>query len=279
MAGGDGIMSSAVSLFILIITVNCAFYDDHFRLVYYEESEMNFWRISSDVFIINEDVMLTTWHSASSEKNALRHLFMRRIDRLVSATLITRGTPLHLFYFARKRYLKRRLGFTSNSTATFNPEVMMLVQSSVNILNPGPGPQINSINEFRSSNVILPGKNGLKVGKWNVNHLKDIKLEEIRLLLTSMNYEIHILFVIETFLKPSKPDNMLELPGYTLHRRDRPGQKKGGGIIAYVSNNIKGVRVMELDADKVESWLNINAHRSKRPILVGEKPPSWFHSR
>ena len=89
-------------------------------------------------------------------------------------------------------------------------------------------------------------------------------------MLTSTNDEIHILFVIETFVKPSKPDSMLELPGYTLHRRDRPGQKEGGGIIAYVSNNIKGVRVVELDDDEVESlWLNINAHRSKRPILVG----------
>ena len=71
---------------------------------------------------------------------------------------------------------------------------------------------------------------------------------------------------------------MLELPGYTLYRRDRPRQKEGGGIIAYVNNNIKRVRVVELDDAEVESlWLNINAHRSKRPILVGEKPPSWFH--
>ena len=46
---------------------------------------------------------------------------------------------------------------------------------------------------------------------------------------------------------------MLELPGYTLHRRDRPGQKKGGGIIAYVSNNVKGVHVSELDDYEVES--------------------------
>ena len=276
MADGHGFVSSAVSVFILIITVNCALYDDHLRLAYYEESKMNFWRISSNAFIINEDVVLTTWHSASSENNALRHLFMRRIHRLVSATFITYGTPLRLFYFVRKRYLRRRLGFTSNSTATFNPEVMMLVRSGVNIVNPGPVAQINSINEFRSSNVILPGKSGLKIGQWNVNHLTDIKLEEIELLLTSMNYEIHILFVIETFLKPSKPDSMLELPGYTLHRRDRPGQKKGGGIIAYVSNNIKGVHVSELDDDEVESlWLNINPHRSKRPILVGAiyRPP------
>ena len=62
----------------------------------------------------------------------------------------------------------------------------------------------------------------------------DIKLEEFKLLLTSMNYEIYILFVIETFLKPSKPDSMLELPGYTLHRIDRPEQKEGSGIIAYM---------------------------------------------
>ena len=51
MAGGHGFMSSAVSLFILIITVNCAFYDDHLRLVYYEESAMNFWRISSEYLL------------------------------------------------------------------------------------------------------------------------------------------------------------------------------------------------------------------------------------
>ena len=87
--------------------------------------------------------------------------------------------------------------------------------------------------------MILQSKNSLKIGQWNANHLTDIKLEEIKLLLTSMNYEIHILFAFETFLKPSKSDSMLELPGYTLHRRDRPGQKKGGGIIAYVSNNVK----------------------------------------
>ena len=76
MAGGNGFMSSAMSLFILIITVNCAFYDDHLRLVHYEELAMNFWRICSNVFIINEDVVLTTWHSASNEKDALRHLSM-----------------------------------------------------------------------------------------------------------------------------------------------------------------------------------------------------------
>lgn len=56
----------------------------------------------SQVFIIEEGVVLTTCrHSASSEENALRHLFMRRIDRLVSATFIKYETPLRLVYFVR----------------------------------------------------------------------------------------------------------------------------------------------------------------------------------
>lgn len=102
MADGHGFVSSVLSVFILIIAVNCALYDDHLRLAYYEESKINFWRISSNTFTINEDVVLTTWHSASSENNALRHLLMRRIHRLVSATFITYGTPLRLSYFVRK---------------------------------------------------------------------------------------------------------------------------------------------------------------------------------
>ena len=165
MADGHGFVSSAVSVFILILTVNCVLYDDHLCLAYYEEFTMNFWTISSNVSIINEEVVSTTWHSASSENKSLRHLFMQRNHSLVSATFITYGTPLRLFYFVRKRYLRRRLGFTSNSTATFNPEVMMLVRSGVNIVNPGPETQINSINEFRSFNMILPSKNGLKIGQ------------------------------------------------------------------------------------------------------------------
>ena len=54
------------------------------------------------------------------------------------------------------------------------------------------------------------------------------QLEEIRLLLTSMNYEIHTLFVFKTFVKPSKPDSMLELPGYTRYIEEIVLDKRKG---------------------------------------------------
>ena len=82
---------------------NCALYDNHLRLAYYEESKINFWRISGNAFIINEDVVLATWHSASSENNALRHLFMQRFIVWSSATFIAYATRLCLFYFVQKR--------------------------------------------------------------------------------------------------------------------------------------------------------------------------------
>ena len=131
----------------------------------------------------------------------------------------------------------------------------------MNIVNPGPVAQINSINEFRSSNVILAGKNGLKIGQWNVNHLTNIELEEIKLL-TSMNYEICILFIIETFVKPSKPDSMLELPGYMLHRYIGEVILDKRNVMELLRMSVitlNGVHVSGLDDDEVESlWLNIN---------------------
>ena len=109
--------------------------------------------------------------------------------------------------------------------------------------------------------MILAGKNGLKIGQWNVNHLTDIELEEIKLL-TSMNYEICILFIIETFVKPSKPDSMLELPGYMLHRYIGEvilDERNVMELLRMSVITLKGVHVSGLDDDEVESlWLNIN---------------------
>ena len=98
--------------------------------------------------------------------------------------------------------------------------------ADVNILNPGPDALSDNDNEFLPCTVILPGNNGLKTGQCDVNNLTDVKLEQIKLLLTSMEYEIHVLFLIETFLKLKKPDSILEIPCYPLHRKDCSGQKK-----------------------------------------------------
>ena len=58
------------------------------------------------------------------------------------------------------------------------------------------------------------------------------------------------MFLIETFLKPSKPDSLLAIPGYTLHRKK--GAKKGGGIIAFIADHVKASRNYDLEEDCVE---------------------------
>lgn len=281
MAVGHGFMCSVVSLILILFAVNNASNNDELRLSLADKSGTNtFWTeyVVFNPIIRNESIIINGYSASKtmSRVKVSRSLFTTKTDWLVATAFVSYDTPL--VYLVRKRFLRRCLGYTSNSTAIFNPEILMLTRSGVNIWNPGPDSHAinDGLNDFRSCNVILPGNNGLKIGQWNINHLTDVKLEQIKSLLTAMKYEIHVLFLIETFLKPNKPDGILTIPGYTLFRKDRHGQKKGGGIIAYVTNSVTGIRISELENDEVESlWLNINPHKSKRPLLVGAiyRPP------
>ncbi len=66
-------------------------------------------------------------------------------------------------------------------------------------------------------------------------------------------------------------------PGYKMFHKDRSGQRPGGGLIAYVADNVKASRLRDLEDDCVESiWLSAHPHNSNRPTLVGAfyRPPS-----
>ena len=133
-------------------------------------------------------------------------------------------------------------------------------------LNPG---------DTNPTHIKLPVK-GLRIGQWNVEQLTDSKLEQINLLLTTCK-NVDILFLQETFLKATKPDSLYNIPGYTLHRRDRGGNKSGGGLLAYVADGVKAKRNNELDDESVESlWLNVYPYKSNRSILISAlyRPPS-----
>ena len=93
--------------------------------------------------------------------------------------------------------------------------------------NPGPGGALRG--------------NGLKVCHWNVQHLADSKLKEMRVLLTSPNNKEEkpdILILTETFCSVKVPDSFYSTPGYQMYRKDRTG-KSGGGILAYVNNSLQ----------------------------------------
>jgi len=52
-----------------------------------------------------------------------------------------------------------------------------------------------------------------------------------------------------------------------MHRRDRPGVKKGGGILAYVNFKLKENRRIDLEVKEIETlWLEIFSFNSKRPL-------------
>ena len=171
-----------------------------------------------------------------------------------------------------KRFYNSRSAYYANSDASFQLERIKLSGD----VNPNPGPDSTHNHQQKEDDIgMIPG-NGLKIGQWNVNNLTDAKFEQIKLLLSS-KAEIDVLFLIETFLKSTKPDSVLKIHGYTLIRKDRAGQKKGGGILAYIADNLKADRITSLEDNTLETlWLQINPYKSKRPILVGAiyRPPS-----
>ena len=125
----------------------------------------------------------------------------------------------------------------------------------------------------------LCGK-GLNVCHWNVQHLTDSKLEEIRVLLTSPNNKEEkpdILILTETFCSVKVPDSLHSTPGYQIYRKDRIG-KSGGGILANVNVSLQGNRREDLEEIDLEClWLDTHPYKLKRPLLIGGiyHPPSY----
>ena len=171
----------------------------------------------------------------------------------------------------RRRFFTAPIRYIVNGISTFNLSTETLLQIAGDI-KPNPGPE-NNQGKFRPIN--FPEK-GLRIGQWNVNCLTDTKFEQIKLLLLSAN-SVDVLFLIETFLKPTSPDCIYEIPGYCLFRKDRHGSKHSGRIIAYSSQNLDVKRAEELEEDDLEIiWLNVNPFNSKRTLLCGAmyRPPS-----
>lgn len=118
--------------------------------------------------------------------------------------------------------------------------------------NPGPFDLRASIN----------GTKGILVRQWNIQRLTDSKFEEISLSLIADNNSsirsVDVLFLTETFCSSKTPDLFLQIPGYVLFRKDRV-EKMGGGVIAYVNDNLQAkIRSDLMSADLEVLWLEIS---------------------
>ena len=83
------------------------------------------------------------------------------------------------------------------------------------------------------------------------------KMDELRLMILELKSGIHILTLSETRLAENIPDAEIEIAGYRIFRKDRCS--KGGGIVAYVRNDLAVVRRTDLETVDVEGlWLEIS---------------------
>ena len=183
-----------------------------------------------------------------------------------NAAELSRGSQLSSVITIRSQPTKRpAITVVDNNTKAI--AILRLTRDflAVNLLilcgdiaqNPGPGDA-------------LRGK-GLKVCRWNVQHLTNSKLEEIRVLLTSLTNKEEkpdLPILPETFCSVKVPDSFYSTSGYQMYRKDRTG-KFGGGILAYVNDSLQVNRREDLEEIDLEClWLEICPYKSNIPYLL-----------
>jgi len=104
-------------------------------------------------------------------------------------------------------------------------------------------------------------KQHISILQWNVRSLSENKLNE---LLSFMNKNsIDIACLQETHLTNNQ---QTKFPGYTILRKDRSSQRKGGGVAIILNNNIKfcGINFPDFSNDVdvigINVWINNTKH-------------------
>ena len=102
----------------------------------------------------------------------------------------------------------------------------------------------------------------------------DKLVDEIKLLLERYK-GIHMFSVSETHLASQVSSNEIAIEGYTIYRKDRQHQAKGGGVMVYLLDSLPVMRRVDLESPSAESiWLELLIPKSKN-ILLGTvyRPP------
>ena len=114
---------------------------------------------------------------------------------------------------------------------------------------------------------------GLKIVHQNIRSLPN-KIDELRLIISELGSRIHLITLSESWAHQNITDAELEIPGYTLFRRDRGS--KCGGLAIYKRNDLSAIRRSDLENECFEGlWMEILIPKS-RSFLVGTfyRPPN-----
>ena len=116
----------------------------------------------------------------------------------------------------------------------------------------------------------------LLIGALNIQSLKP-KLQELTCELDRLNYDVMLLS--ETWLRPTTPNRLLVIPGYTLSRVDRPdGSGYGGVAIAtkagILSTPLKIPGSESSDSNLESQWALLKLDRGRQLIICSlYRPP------
>lgn len=101
------------------------------------------------------------------------------------------------------------------------------------------------------------------------------KLNDLKEHLTLNNYSI--LCLTETWLTPAISDDVLQVGGYILLRRDRMFGR-GGGVCMYIKNSIISNRINGMNASIEQLWVKLNINRQQYAVGVAYKPPNYSYT-
>ena len=86
-------------------------------------------------------------------------------------------------------------------------------------------------------------------------------------------YKYDCIYLSETYLDSTTPDNLLEVDGYNLVRADHPDNIKRGGVCIYYKESLP-VRVISLPYLKEDLVLEMNDNNKKMIVSVIYRSPS-----
>ena len=184
------------------------------------------------------------------------------------------GPPLKDIYkglHIRKRFLSRRIYYSSASSASFNPSIIMLMRSGINLVNPGPKQycQITAGPNAKTStnNRRLPTDH-TKSEPWLAHfNCRSIMAHIDELRLTFQDIRPLFIGITETWLDSSISDSEIDLLGYSVHRLDRRNDRRGGGVALYILDNVKHTVRRDLEDNFEVIWIQMQL--KKVNYLIG----------
>ena len=172
----------------------------------------------------------------------------------------------------RRRFLRRRLPYSANGTASFNPSLLENNLSGDIHPHPGPNSTSNSSSTSTNTNISFPcnTKSNIRIAHLNIRSLKS--REHFTLLKDSVvSNSFDIFMISETWLDSSVNNESIHIPGYTLYRQDRGPHKPGGGLCVYIKKNYKVSSLENVssvsDNNFQQLWLKVQSRCYKSFVI------------